>query len=180
MRPKAAEGTLVRRSLIMHEGARQRLDALRANTEAASDSEIVRKALLYYEQLLDDQDRGRELLIRDADEHDSALPVLTEDDEGLPETEGALIKRNLVLHEKSALRLDALRIATNAPSDSELVRAALVLYEFLVDSALAGKRLIVRDHKLKRETEYFIPVSRAKPPKRRPRHLQLVDRLRHG
>ena len=179
MRP-AAESPLVKRSLTLPEGMRGKLNLLRDSTEAASDSEIVRKALMYYEQLLEDHDRGRELFVRDAAGEEIIYPIGDETTDATTEAGSTFVRRHLILHEKSARRLDALRASTNAPSDSELVRAALALYEFLVVNALKGNRLVVRDNKSKRETEYFVPVSRAAEPRVRGRHMQILAKLRFG
>jgi len=158
----------VRRSLILRESTMRRLRFLREHTEADSDSEIVRKALMYYEQLCDDSTSGRELIVRGSDS-ETAIPKTEDFDEPTSE-EGASIKRTLVLHEKSAARLDALCVI-NAVSASELVRDSLIVYEKLVDNTLLGRKLIVRDHRNNDETQYFIPVSRPIPPKRRPSTL---------
>jgi hypothetical protein len=42
-----------------------RLDLLRAKTEAQSDSEVVREALKFYEQLIEDSHKGKQFVVRD-------------------------------------------------------------------------------------------------------------------
>jgi len=118
---------------------------------------------MYYEQLCEDDANGRELFVRDAHNNDVVVPVATVDEHA--QDEGAPVKRNLVLHEKSAARLDALCKRRNE-SASGLVRDALVVYQKLVDNTLCGNKLIVRDGR-GQEMQYFIPVSRPVIPRRK-------------
>jgi hypothetical protein len=169
MRLKGAVQT-ERRSLILHQAAQCRLEMLRERTEASSDSDVVRDALRYYEELVEDDAGGKKLLFRDASGHDFDIP-LTSSVEETAKDEGPLVKRNLILHSRSATRLDALRKSTNASSDSKLVREALRVYDLLVENALAGKRLVVRDAKGNEEA-FRIPGLRERRP------FQFFDRLR--
>ncbi len=64
MRTKS-ESQSLRRSLMLTERSAARLETLRAKTEAQSDSEVVRKALNVYEQLVEDMEQGKTLVVRD-------------------------------------------------------------------------------------------------------------------
>jgi hypothetical protein len=167
----------LRRGLILHEITKHRLEVLRDKTEADSDSDVVRRALMYYEELVADVHSGKKLIFRDPDEHEFDVP-LTRGEDDSAKKEGPLVKRNLVLHERSARRLDALRENTNAASDSQLVREALRVYDLLVENAADGKRLILRDLDTGHEREYLIPGIRGRALL--PRSFKIHDRLRLG
>ena len=167
----------VRRTIVLYDGESLRLELLRRQTEADSDSEIVRKALIYYEQLFEDDANGRQLIVRDADGHDTLIPA-SADTGNMGKPSGALVKRNLVLHERSAERLDDLCEVTRSPSASHLVRNALFVYQMLVENTLAGKKLIVKDRITGDEKEYYIPVSCPRPKRRS--SYELFSRFRVG
>ncbi len=96
------------------------------------------------------------------------MPIVSRDE--LRAAGGSLVKRNLVLHERSARRLDALKEATQATSDSEVVRDALMVYALLVESAQAGKRLILSKG-TGEERELLMPVSAPENISRRPLNI---------
>ena len=155
----------VRRSLVLHETTQRRLKELKERTELESDSDVVRQALRYYEELIFDVQNNKELLFRDDDENDYVLSATSDEGGETSENVGPLKKRNLILSEQSERRIDALRQATDASSDSKLVREALRVFDLLVENALAGKRLIVRDLTSHREREYLIPGLRPRLPR---------------
>jgi hypothetical protein len=55
------------------------------------------------------------------------------------------VRRSLELHPRTALRLDRMRDALEAASDTEVVRRALQVLEALIEDEKAGKTLQVRD-----------------------------------
>jgi hypothetical protein len=152
------------------------LDVLRETTEAASDSEVVRKALTYFAQLVDDTLDGNEIVIRYADGRETEVPMAALDAGPAEGPRDVLVKRNLVLHERTAERLDFLKRVTGAPSDSELVRSALQVYDLLIENALAGRRLIIRNVVTKAEQEVRFPVF--VPRTGTPGRLNLWKRLK--
>jgi Arc/MetJ-type ribon-helix-helix transcriptional regulator len=56
---------VVRRSIELTPKTAERLDRLRENLEATSDTEVIRRALQVLEALVDDEKAGRELQVRD-------------------------------------------------------------------------------------------------------------------
>jgi len=138
------------------------LAALRDLTEATSDSEVVRNALLHYEQLVDDAAQNNDVYIRDREGKYAKVPVRSEEF-AFEEASLPVVKRNLVLPIAAASRLDELRRHTGAKSDSEVIREAVILYDRLVASAVAGKDIVVRDVE---GNEYFktIAIPKSKRP----------------
>lgn len=61
-----AKNGVVRRNIEMYPQTAARVDKLRQKTEARSDSEVVRLALKVLEQLVEDQEQGRDILVRDS------------------------------------------------------------------------------------------------------------------
>lgn len=59
---------LVRRNILLPAPSVNRLAELRRKTEATSDTEVLRNALRVYEQLVEDSEEGRELVIRNRDD----------------------------------------------------------------------------------------------------------------
>lgn len=160
MRSRATE-PLVRCHVVLRGREAHRLDMLRTSTEAASDSEIVRHALLYFEQLHDDFRAGRKLLIRSSNGKGDVEVAISAT--GFAEkADGPLVKRNLILHQRSAQRVEKLKQLMGITSTSELIRQALEVYEILVENILAGKSFIVQDRAGK-ECQYKIPISRERP-----------------
>jgi len=168
------------RKLSLHEGSMRRLATLRENTEATSDSEVVRQALLYYEQLVDDVAQGNEVFIRQPDDdgahRDIAITVhsaedVTGDEIASVSSEGDLVKRNLVLPQAAARRLDDLRLHSGARSDSQVIREAIIVYDKLVSNAMNGKFVVVRDAG-GREHYKSMPIPKTKRPNQLLRRLQ--------
>lgn len=127
-------------NLTLHSRSSNRLDTLREATEAQSDSEVVRQALRYFEQFFDDLARGKKLfIVTSTGDRREVMPASLEDDPA----DGAFVRRNLLLQERSSLRLDALRSFCKTASESEVVRRALKLYEILVVESARGSKLLV-------------------------------------
>ncbi len=57
------------------------------------------------------------------------------------------IRRSLELHPKTADRLDRLREALEATSDTEVFRRALQILEALIEDEKAGKTFLVKDRR---------------------------------
>jgi Arc/MetJ-type ribon-helix-helix transcriptional regulator len=125
---RRSDTPLVRRNLALPKGFVDQLSALRTKTESSSDSEVIRRALTSYEQFAEDCDNHIALRVRRSNGEIIRLGM-----DYLKEPEPReLIHVNLILHEGSDQRLDALRALTRASSDSEVVRKALKLYDILV------------------------------------------------
>src|SRR5207253_930117 len=100
----------------------------------------IRRALTTYEQFADDSDANIELWIEEPSGHRKVLQLGNS-----PEFEPKdSVKINLILHEGSDKRLDELRQRTGAPSDSEVVRRALLLYCILVNECARASKLTLR------------------------------------
>jgi hypothetical protein len=67
MRAGASE-KLVRRNILLPAPSVNRLAELRRRTEATSDTEVLRNALRVYEQLVEDAEEGKELVVRNRDD----------------------------------------------------------------------------------------------------------------
>jgi Arc/MetJ-type ribon-helix-helix transcriptional regulator len=134
------------------------------NTYAASDSEVVRQALLAYEQLVEDVLADKQLVIRDSTGNEVVVPTSLDIDADLGESKSA-IKRNLVLPIALSNRLDEIRRHTGAKSDSEVVRNAIAVYDILVRSILDEKEIILisNDRGQRREQKQVIRVAAARP-----------------
>jgi hypothetical protein len=175
MRTKA-ETPLLRRGLMLHDWSSSRWGTLRTDTEAASDSEVVRRALLVYEKLVDGALAGKVFLIRDQHGEDYQLASVTAPSSSQEVCDSRGERRNLILQERSAARLDELRSRTGASSDSEVVRQALTIYETLVNKTIEGCEFIIRDPRKKTECQFEILASPTKGVSTRP--LFILDRLR--
>jgi Arc/MetJ-type ribon-helix-helix transcriptional regulator len=112
-----------------------KLDFLRAETEASSDSEVIRQALRHLEQLVEDEKNGITLKTVGGT-GEAVLPSARFRDR--PEEAESLERRSLILHEQSARRLEKLRVAMDTKDVSEVVRCALRFYEELVSAAVRG------------------------------------------
>jgi hypothetical protein len=67
---------VVRRNIELQPQAAERLDKLRNKLEASTDSEVLRKALKVLEQLVEDQEQGREFLVRSRDGDDTIVRIV--------------------------------------------------------------------------------------------------------
>jgi hypothetical protein len=66
----------IKMTLSLTSTIRDRLTALRVNSDAASDSEVVRNALAVYELLVRERNKGHDIIIREKDGSESRV-VLT-------------------------------------------------------------------------------------------------------
>ena len=74
---KEQKGRARRRNVILPERTLKRLATLRDKTEASSDTEVMRKALQFYEQFVEDVDNGKEILVRDGKTGETEIVRLT-------------------------------------------------------------------------------------------------------
>ena len=72
----ARRGVKTRLNLELSEEVRQRLESLREKTDADSLAEVVRKALVVYDFLWSEREKGTKLLVRGADNKDRELVLL--------------------------------------------------------------------------------------------------------
>lgn len=130
---------LVKANLSIPGREAAKLDFLRLETEASSDSEITRQALRHLEQLVEDE------------KHDIVLKVVSSSGEDVlsssrfrdrPESTKNLTRRSLILHEQSAKRLAKLQHEMKARDFSEVVRCALRFYEKIVRASVNGAQFI--------------------------------------
>ena len=56
---------VIRRNIELHPQAAERLERLKDKLEAPSDSEVLRRALKVLEQLVEDQEAGKRVLVRE-------------------------------------------------------------------------------------------------------------------
>lgn len=141
MRKALPEG-LVRRNLSLPGREMAGLDFLRRATEASSDSEVTRQALRHLEQLVEDEKLGIILTARaNGREIQFTSARFRDRDQGAKEQ---LIRRSLMLHEQSEMRLKKLQQAMDVEDISEVVRCALGLYEAIVRAAVNGAQFFAR------------------------------------
>ena len=135
---------------------------LRERLEAASDSEVVRYALRYLDQLVDDMTHGRVLEIRPL----AGEPVFVS--YGMlkkPDNEAAeVVKRNIIINDVAAERLDFIKEQLGA-SDSEIVRRALRYLDKVLHESENGSDFILHDGDVEtrvRLDSFVRPVTRQK------------------
>jgi len=126
---------LVRVNLNVLKRRESRFDFLILETEASSDSEVVRQSLRYYEQLVQDALHNIKLKATIGTEtYWVTVGQFADNPMGTYEFE----RRTLILHERSVERLKGLCAALQTPDSSEVVRAALRYYAYLVEKSLLG------------------------------------------
>jgi hypothetical protein len=117
---------------------------LQEQTEAASDSEVVRQAVLHYERLVEEVAQHCTVSIRDQNGNLSEIPIAGAAASGdCPQ--GASVKRNLLLPASAASRFDDLRWQTASRTDSEVIRDAIAVYANMVSQVVAGNEIAVTD-----------------------------------
>jgi Arc/MetJ-type ribon-helix-helix transcriptional regulator len=160
MRTAAADATLVRRNLTLRGREAARLDYLRTRLEASSDSEVVRQALRYLEELVEDEAAGKGFLIvpKNGNAHEITIASLADDlDDDLP-----LVRRNMLVHQSSVDRLESMKSLAGIPSDSEAIRMALKYYNILVDEAGEGSQFYI----VSGQNRMQVRIAGLAPPRR--------------
>ena len=146
--------SITRRNLSLSEAVIDQLRNLRVAAESSSDSDIIRRALTTYEQFSDDLKEGISLQIQRKNGHVFLItPSALIGNDG-----GETVKVNLIFHEGSDKRMDNLRTATQAPSDSHVVRKALSLFDLLIREHSAGSRIQLHYPDGEIETVRFLGV----------------------
>ncbi len=141
--PALAPERLPRRNLTLYNSTQQILENLRHQLEAASDSELVRVALRYLEQLVIDQEEGRTLLIQSTDGASRTITYTAlQADVG---EDREFVKRNIVVNQGSIERMEDLKRALGVSSDSELVRRALRYLNLIVDETHKGSKFYLME-----------------------------------
>lgn len=125
---------LVRQNLWLPDRREFNLDYLRLQTEAASDSEVTRQALRYFEQFVLDEKHGIHLT---ADNGVCKRKFSLEMFRDPPEGTEVYIRRSLVFHHRTMLRLERLCGVMSTKDISEVIRCALRYYKKLVESQAA-------------------------------------------
>lgn len=140
MRP-GQTSNLVRKNLMLFERDLSRLDELRDLGEHASDSEAARLALRYFEQFVADMLEECKLMEHrlDGTEVHITMQLLSD----LLVTPSRLLRRNLIVHKQTVVRLEKLRQDSGLLSESEMVRFALMLYVILLKGTQAKSRFFV-------------------------------------
>jgi hypothetical protein len=147
----------VRYQIVFRACDLERLRELRALTEAASDSEVIRHALMYLETFQRDAAKGRKLFVRNANGEIlvNAVPSDAPD-------ETVVATRNLVLPERTAERIDWLRKNAKVVTSSDVFRIALEFYHMLAKHAASGRTMIVKGA-AGPEREYALITSHERP-----------------
>lgn len=176
---KALPKGLVRRNLTLPGREAAGLDFLREATEASSDSEVTRQALRHLEQLVEDEELGIELKAKtQAGETLLSSAVFRDRPQ---DSKDDLIRRSLILHEQSEMRLKELQVRMQATDLSEVVRCALRLYETIVRAAVEGAQFFT---KLPSGEEFRVRFGsfavRPRPTAPAPQHSQPPGHVRPG
>jgi len=161
MRTGAGETPIVRRNLTLRQREVAHLDSLRESLETWSDSEIVRQALRYLEEFVEDHAVGRKFVVvppKGRNPHEITLAVLDDD----LDSDLSVVRRNLIIHQSSVDRLESMKKLAGIRSDSEAIRMALKYTNILVDEARAGSRFFVDDGQKKME----VRLAGISPPRR--------------
>ena len=137
------ETTLLRRNLTLPERDTVQLDHLRTRLEASSDSEVVRQSLRYLAELIEDCSLGKKFLVvpRSRASYEITLEALRND----PEPTANLVRRNMMIHESSAQRLELLKELGDIDSDSKAIRMSLKLCSTLLSEVDDGSKFYILD-----------------------------------
>jgi len=136
---RKAEAPQVRRNLLIPHDLIEKLPELQLRTEASSDSDVIRRALTCYEEIVEDAaDKIRLYSVR-PDGRD--VTITDELEQVAVGTIARANKVNLIFHGGAERRFEALRGKVGAASDSEIVERALRLYVKLLNEVDAGGAL---------------------------------------
>jgi len=125
----------------------------RVAAECSSDSDLLRQAIRYTEQFVDEIRRGQRLVILRTDGSETEVsPDLCKDGslEGSP-----TIRRSLVLHQSSRPRLDFLAKELQLEDVSAVARFALRFFSRLAGEIASGSRFFVVSASGKRQEVKF-------------------------
>ena len=134
---------LQRRNLQLYSSTEKIMSELRVKLEAVSDTEVLRYALRYLEQLLIDQKEGRSLYIRrkQGDEYIVSYQTLNRH---LGEEE-TTTNRNVRLNQATIDRINSMKAFVGVTSDSAIVRRALRYLSLVMMESDDGSEFILTD-----------------------------------
>jgi Arc/MetJ-type ribon-helix-helix transcriptional regulator len=134
---------LPRRNLTLFASSQTILTELRAQLETTSDSEVVRFALRYLDQLIADQEAGRSLIIQPID--GKPFIVSYQSLKGREGEDQKTEKRNIVVNQAAIDRMEHMKRAVGVSSDSEIVRRSLRYLHLVMSEANKGSTFVLDD-----------------------------------
>lgn len=164
----AIEDRLVRRNLTLYASTEEIMKRLRERLEATSDTEVVRYALRYLDQLIDDQSHGRHLIVRRLDRTTDQISYASL--RRRPDENAEIIKRNVIMSEAVIRRVERMKGALGVSSDSEIVRRAIRYLDLVLDEADHGSDFVILEgpHETRVRMDMFVqPERRAENARRR-------------
>ena len=134
---------LHRRNLTLFASSQEMMRDLRRELWAASDSEVVRYALRYLDQLLSDQAVGRNLFIERSNGERFVVSYLTlQKQVGDDET---IEKRNIKLNQAAVDGIEWMKNCVGVSSDSEIVRRAIRYLWLVLSESKNGSEFVLTD-----------------------------------
>lgn len=134
---------LPRRNLTLFASSQAILTELRDQLETTSDSEVVRFALRYLDQLIADQEAGRSLIIQPID--GQPFIVSYQSLKGREGEDQETVKRNIVVNQAAIDRMEHMKRAVGVSSDSEIVRRSLRYLHLVMSEANKGSTFVLDD-----------------------------------